>query len=463
MTTITENPQYTGESPVLRGHGFSKEAVETINELSQTPAWLNERRLAAWERFEATPMPTSRDEKWRFTNLRGIDVQKVRTVSGCDGAEAAAVRAETALSLNEGTAGRVVATNGAIWGDKLTADTLPEGVIFQELTVAANEHSDLVQKHFGSVVPAEAGPDEYFAMLQEATLSAGVFLYVPRNTKVDLPFRADVVHAIEGGHVNWRVLVVLEEGAEATFVEEYTSAESAESGFSNAVVELVAGAGSHLHYVTVQDYAVPMTHFATHRVNAARDSQVDWVAVGLGSSRGKSRMEAVLSGPGANVKLTGAYVLGGRQELDYDTYQQHAAPNTYSDLAFKGVLADKSKSVWRGMIAVDRGAQGTDAYQENRNLLLHNGCHADSIPGLQILANEVRCTHGATIAKVEPEQLFYLMARGLSREAAVQLLVRGFFAPILARVADETLREQLQEALWSRMESAATTAAIANR
>jgi Fe-S cluster assembly protein SufD len=174
-------------------------------------------------------------------------------------------------------------------------------------------------------------------------------------------------------------------------------------------------------------------------------------------------MEAVLSGPGANVKLTGAYVLGGRQELDYDTYQQHAAPNTYSDLAFKGVLADKSKSVWRGMIAVDRGAQGTDAYQENRNLLLHNGCHADSIPGLQIEANEVRCTHGATIAKVEPEQLFYLMARGLSREAAVQLLVRGFFAPILARVADETLREPLQEALWERMASAAATAAVSAR
>ena len=196
-----------------------------------------------------------------------------------------------------------------------------------------------------------------------------------------------------GGAVNWRALVVLEEGAEATFVEEFLSADAEYAGFSNAVVELVAGANSHLHYVTVQDYAVPVQHFATHRVHAHRDAQVSWSAVGLGASMGKSRMEAHLDGPGSNVKLTGAYFVDGTQQMDYDTYQLHAAANATSDLFFKGVLEDKAHAVWRGMIAVAKGAQGTDAFQNNRNLILNSGAHADSVPGLTIEANEVRCTH----------------------------------------------------------------------
>ena len=217
------------------------------------------------------------------------------------------------------------------------------------------------------------------------------------------------------------------------------------------------GQNARLEYVTVQDYAVPMSQFSTHRVLAARDAQVEWTAVGLGASRGKSRMEARVMGPGANVRLNGAYVLDGRQQLDYDTQQVHEAPNASSDLAFKGVLAGRGHSVWRGIIDVRPGAQGTDAYQENRNLLLSKGAHADSIPGLQIEANEVRCTHGATLSKVDAEQLFYLRSRGISEDEATRTIVRGFFTPLLDRVHPESVRDAIRATLWERLERTGVT------
>jgi Fe-S cluster assembly protein SufD len=187
-------------------------------------------------------------------------------------------------------------------------------------------------------------------------------------------------------------------------------------------------------------------------VHAERDAQVLWSAVGLGASMGKSRMEAHLNGPGSNVKLTGAYFVDGSQQIDYDTYQLHAAPNATSDLFFKGVLDDKAHAVWRGMIAVAPGAQGTDAFQNNKNLVLRSGAHADSVPGLQIEANDVRCTHASTTSKVDAEQLFYLQARGITRDEAIREIVRGFYTDVLDRIEVEQVREQVQAALWARME-----------
>jgi Fe-S cluster assembly protein SufD len=277
-------------------------------------------------------------------------------------------------------------------------------------------------------------------------------VYVPRGVRLEQPVEYIVAHASDDAAITPRALVVLEEQAEATFVEELLSTDGELAGFSNGVTELVVGAGAHLHYTSIQDYAVPVTHFATHRVLAGRDAQVEWNAVGLGASLGKVRMEVRLAGAGAHVKLTGAYFADGRQELDYDTQQFHEAPNATSDLSFKGALSGKAKSVWRGMINVSRGAQGTDAYQENRNLLLQPTAHADSIPGLQIEANEVRCTHGATISKVDPEQLFYLQARGIHRADAVATIVRGFYAPTLDRISSEPLRNAVRDALEARIE-----------
>ena len=208
---------------------------------------------------------------------------------------------------------------------------------------------------------------------------------------------------------------------------------------------------AQLDYVTVQEHGSETRQFGTHRATVGRDAKLDWVAAAVGGNRAKSRMESYLGGRGANVKVTGAYYLTGREHVDYDTTQEHAAPDTFSDLAFKGVLDDRARAVWRGVIRVDKGAQKTDAYQENRNLLLSANAQATPIPGLEIEANDVRCTHGATVGQVDRSQIFYLMARGLTKSEAERLIVRGFFEDVLERIASPEVRQRVSDAIEARL------------
>ena len=378
------------------------------------PAWLAGKRAAARERYESLPVPSNREEAWRYTNLRGFDPDAFTT-------EPSAVT--------------------------LSADELPDGVVFGSLAQAAAEHPELVERHYGAVV----SEGEKFAAGNAARWDDGVFLHVAAGVEVDAPLRARLDVPGEGAAQYYRALIVLEPGARATFVEEFTSDAA---GYLNVVVELVVGDGAKLEYVTIQEHEHGTRQFGTHRATVGRDAELDWVAIGLGGTRAKSRMESYLADQGANVKVTGAYFLRESEHADYDTTQEHAAPNTTSDLFFKGVLADSARAVWRGVIRVDKGAQRTDAYQENRNLLLSREAHADSIPGLEIEANDVRCTHGATVGQIDKMQLFYLMSRGLSRAQAEQLIVRGFFQPILDRIESAEVRESLSAALDQRIPAA---------
>jgi Fe-S cluster assembly protein SufD len=373
------------------------------------PAWLAGKRAAARATYDALPVPSNRDEAWRFTNLRGFDPEGFAAHPG-------------ALAL-DGEAG---------------------GATFVRLTDAVDSHAEILERHLGSVV----SDGEKFSAANAARWSDGVLLHVPAGLEVEAPLRSVLELVDDGSAVYHRVLVVLERGAKATFVEEYRSEVP---GYLNVVVELVVADEAHLEYVTIQHHH-PETHqFGTHRATVGRDAELDWVAAALGGTRAKSRMESVLAGPGANVKVTGAYYLTGREHIDYDTTQEHAAPNTTSDLAFKGVLADRSRAVWRGVIRVDKGAQKTDAYQENRNLLLSTDAQATPIPGLEIEANDVRCTHGATVGQVDNAQIFYLMSRGLDRASAQRMIVRGFFEDVLDRIGSTQARERLAAALESRI------------
>ncbi|MGZ4431048.1 MAG: Fe-S cluster assembly protein SufD [Gaiellales bacterium] len=375
------------------------------------PAWLAGKRAAARAAYQALPLPTNRDEAWRFTNLRGFDPDAFPQQAA-----------------------------PPVLGDT----ELPDGVVFGSLAALAAERPELVEPHYGTVV----SENEKFAAGNAALWHDGVLVHVPRGVEVELPLRAWVEVPAEGAGVYHRALVVLEPGARATFVEEFSSAVP---GYLNVVVELVIGDGARLEYVTTQRHHADTRQFATHRATVGSDAEIDWVALGLGGSRAKSRMQSYLAGQGANVKVTGAYFLAGSEHADYDTTQEHAAPNTTSDLFFKGVLKDRARAVWRGVIRVDRGAQKTDAYQENRNLLLSHDAHADSIPGLEIEANDVRCTHGATVGQIDKLQLFYLMSRGLSRAEAEQVIVRGFFQPVLDRIGSAEVRETLSAALEARI------------
>jgi Fe-S cluster assembly protein SufD len=320
--------------------------------------------------------------------------------------------------------------------------------IVMPLAEAMREHPDLVDRHLGTVVSS----DDPFVARNEAGLGDGAFIYVPRGVTLDAPVSLTAVQSQPKTALNWRVLVVLEEGAQAEVWEQYLSAGD-EDGLFNTVVELVVGPNAHLRFVSGQALNEKSWVFGTQRAVVQRDGSLDWVALGFGSARGKVRMETQLAGEGSSAKVTGAYAGHARQHLDFDTTQEHAAANTTSDLAFRGVLEGRATAVWRGMIKVDPGAQQTDAFQESRNLLLSKKAHADAIPGLEIQANDVRCTHAAAIAQIDPDQLFYLESRGLREETAKRLVIEGFLAALVERFEEGPVREVLGGALERRLET----------
>ena len=389
-------------------------------------------REQARSRYEALPLPTTREESWRFTDLKGFDPDSF-VQNGHVGGTVPRTRPEGAM-LEIDVAGLAAVGEGGI-----DVQRAPDGVRFEPLP---EDHPRL-----GELV----GPDEKFAAHNAASWKHGLLVHVPKGVEVEQPLYLRVANATNEGALFFRLLVVGEPESRFTVIEEYASGSPELTGYSNSVVELFVGQAAKVEYVSLQNLSRETWHFASHRARVERDAELDWVAGGFGSKKGKVRIENDLAGPGATSRVTGAYFADGEQHLDYDTLQEHLAPNTTSDFAFKGALRDTATAVWRGMIRVEPDAQKTNAYQENRNLLLSPKAHADSIPGLEIQANDVRCTHGATVGQVDREQLFYLMARGLSRAEAERLIVRGFFTDVLDRIELEPVREALGEALEARI------------
>jgi Fe-S cluster assembly protein SufD len=381
------------------------------------------------ERYRALPMPTTSDESWRFTDLKGFDPDAF----GTDGAGTVA----TAPGMLELEAAGIVRVSAA----GLELERVPERITFEPLA----DHPRL-----GELV----GTDEKFAAHNAAMWEHGLLVQVPKGVVLEQPLYVRVINDVDGGSLFWRLLVVAEPESRFTVIEEYASTGPELAGYVNAAVEIFVEQGAKVEYVSVQNVSQETWHFGTHHARVERDAELDWVAGGFGSKRGKIRIQNDLAGAGATSRVTGAYFADGTQHLDYDTFQEHIAPNTTSDFAFKGALRDRSSAVWRGMIRVEEDAQKTNAYQENRNLLLSRDAHADSIPGLEILANDVRCTHGATLGQVDRDQLFYLMARGLSRREAERLIVRGFFQDVLDRIELEPVRDALGAALEARIPQA---------
>ena len=333
-------------------------------------------------------------------------------------------------------------------GGEVDEPSVPEGVVVLPLAEAAERHPDVVERHLGSLV----APDSPFSARNEAHWTDGTFIYVPRNVRVEEPIEVRNIHAQEGTALHWRTLVVLDEGAEATVWDQTVSGTDGE-GLINGVVELVVSQNAHLTYVGMQDVNESTWVFGNERAIVLRDGSLEWVTLGFGGKNGKVFLETTLAEPGSSARVTGGYATRGRQHLDFDTRQEHAAPDTISDLAFRGILSDRSSAVWRGMIKVDPGAQRIDAFQECRNLLISKKAHADAIPGLEILANDVRCTHAAAIAQLDPDQLFYLRSRGLDEATAKRLVIEGFLGALLERFEEGPLRDTLASALDERLEA----------
>jgi Fe-S cluster assembly protein SufD len=382
-----------------------------LAELATAPAWLETRRQRGASLTESLPLPDQKAKGWEFTDLSGLDIDAYEP------------------------AGAAVTVSGG------------EGATVVSLADAVASHAELLEQHLGSLVPVE----DPFVARNEAGWRDGVLVHVPRGVTVEEPIRIEVPLESAGAAVSWRTLVVLEEGAEAEVWEHWSSPGDEVDAMLNSVVELSVGQAATLRYVNTQDISESAWIFATQRAQVERDGRLDWAALGFGSGRGKVRMETKLAGPGSEARVTGGYAGGPGQHLDYDTTQEHAAPNTNSDLAFRGVLAAGATAVWRGMIKVDPGAQQTDAFQESRNLLLSTEAHADAIPGLEILADDVRCTHAAAIAQVDKEQLFYLTSRGLGEAAAKGLIIEGFLESLVERLAEGPVRDEVSAALERRL------------
>jgi Fe-S cluster assembly protein SufD len=356
-------------------------------------------------------LPDQKTKGWEFTDLSGLELDSYEP-----GSTEASIKAA---------------------GD---AVVLP-------LKEASESRPDLVEGQLGSLAPA----DDPFVARNDIDWSDGVLVHVPAGVKVEEPIRIEVPLDENGSALNWRTLIVLEEGAEAEVWEHWSSPNDEVDALLNSVVELKVGQAATLRYVNTQDISESAWIFATQRAQVERDGRLDWTALGFGSANGKVRMETNLAGQGSEARVTGGYAGGPGQHLDYDTTQEHAAPNTNSDLAFRGVLAAGSTAVWRGMIRVDPGAQQTDAFQESRNLLLSTEAHADAIPGLEIEADDVRCTHAAAVAQVDREQLFYLTSRGLGEAEAKSLIIEGFLESLVERLAEGPVRDEISAALERRL------------
>jgi Fe-S cluster assembly protein SufD len=421
----------------LSVENVSADAVRVVSQAKGEPPWMLELRLRAWHYFQEIPWPTYTEETWRRTKLTGFVLDEYHPLAGAGGP--AELPEEIASSLAEVTAvGSISYRDGIVLNRELDPGLVAKGVVFTDLDSAVRDFPDLVQRYFGSVVLTD---ENKFSALHYALWNSGTFVFVPRNVVIDLPLQTVVGQSsgrLAGLH---HTIVATEEGAVVTLAEDFIGADG---GMSNGVVEVMPGPASQINYLHLQNLADTAWNFSTQRMRLHRDSVVKYFIGSWGSKLTKAWINMELSGEGSSGELLGLYFPGGRQHLDHHTNQWHKAPNTTSDLLLKGALKDRARSVYQGYVKVYPNAQKTNAYQANRNLMLSPHARADSIPGLEIEADDVRCTHGATAGQIPDEYLFYLMARGIARDNAERMIVQGFFEEVLNRIPVEGVRNKLE-------------------
>jgi Fe-S cluster assembly protein SufD len=401
--------------------------------------FLADRRAAAIERARSLEFPSFRGRTgWEFTSLEKLDLSLPVAAAGDPAAAPELAEAEGAvITLTQ------VGNQVEIVGEA------PEGVTVSSLSEAATTHPEVVERHLGTLVD-EA---DVFVTRNDALWEGGAFVHVSRGTQSTGPIALRVHQQTAGQQQAFRVLVVVEDGATAEIRELWDSGAEGGDGILLPVTELVLGHGSHLRYLSVQEVSEKTWILGSQRATVAASANLDWAVLGLGGGDGRVHLDVSLDGEGADARVTGAYATRGRQHLDYATKQVHAAPRTTSDLAFRGILNGRSTAVWSGMIEVVPGAQKIDAFQESRNLLVSKKAHADAIPGLEILANDVRCTHAAAISQLDTDQLFYLQSRGLTAVEAKRLMIEGFLTATVQRFEEGPFRDLITSAIDRRLET----------
>lgn len=420
---------------------FTREAVEKLSAYLNEPEWMLEFRLKAFETFENMPMPTTKDEAWRRTDIRRFKMDEVGpSLNGDAGAGDATLPDFLGLQLTQDEAGgNMLQVDGVVQRYVLSDALKAQGVIFCDMHTAVAEHPELVKEYF--MTKGVQVTEGKFAAMHGAFWRGGTFLYVPKNVKAAAPLHTVLWNT--NGRTFTHTLVVVDDGGEAIFMDEYASAGGDQPGLHNGVIELLVGDNANLIYAGLQDFGTNMWQFNHERGRVGRDGKLDWVTSMMGTRLTKAFQTLELDRPGSWGRMSGIFFTNGRQHLDLDTQQNHNAAETTSDLLYKGALRGKSRTVWQGMIKALPGSQKIDGFQANRNLMLDKTARADSIPGLEIEADDVRCTHASAVGRLDEEELFYLMSRGISRNTAIEMSVQGFFDPLMRRIPFEGIRTRI--------------------
>lgn len=428
-------PRYTGED------------VTALIEANNEPQWLADARQHAWGIYEDTPMPHL-EEEWRRTNYRSIKWNDADVLINANGATEEVVPAKNREPLVGDTqGGLLVFVDGKVVHHEVAEELTAQGIIFTDLNTAVQEHSDLVEANLGKAVQPEMGK---FAALHAALWRNGIFVYVPRNKVAELPLHV-VIYNTQDGASLLHNLVVVEENAQATVQVDYASAKGEKHSAYFGGTELVVGDAANLRYVSLQEWNRETYDFSHQRAVVGRDADLDWIIGNMGSRLTKAFIEVDIVGKGTTARVSGFFFADKNQFFDLDTQQNHNAPLTNSDLLFKGAAKDRARTLWQGMIKSLPKMQKIDGYQVCRNLVLSDDARMDGIPGLEIEADDVACSHAATFGTLEEQPIFYLMSRGIERPQAELMLISGFFDELLQRIPFEKVRDRLSEEIEAKI------------
>jgi Fe-S cluster assembly protein SufD len=435
-------------------HGaFTHDQVEILSTRKDEPDWLRDARRGAYGAFADAPMPTTRLEDWRYTDIGrmlALDALAFAEERGPVAAAASLPDGLRAIVEESGeTSARLAQVDASTIYRELSAGLTDRGVIFTSLEAAVRDHPELVRRYYGTAVTVEDGK---FAAMNGAYWSGGIFVYVPKDVRLEVPLRS-YRWMTEGGTAAFsRLLVVAEPGASFTVVDELASEDAGKQALSVGAAEIFAEEGAQVTYVAIQRWGRGVVHLSTDRLVAGRDARITTLYTSLGGDVTRADVQCRLRQPGSHVDMLGLYIAEDDQHFDHETLQDHLAPHASSNLLFKGALMDAGRSVFRGLIRVHPDAQRTDAYQTNRNLILSDRARADSLPNLEIQADDVRCSHAATVGQLDEEELFYLLSRGIHRAEAVRLVVFGFFAEVLEQLESEGVRGELLRAVQGKLQ-----------
>jgi Fe-S cluster assembly protein SufD len=448
--TVIKRTRGDGRS-ILREFPFTQEMIPALSPDWGGPEYVRDYRSKAWKAFNQLPLPTNRDEAWRRTDIGGLKIDSLRLASEVSPNGLPTTPEELLQPLVGDKHGGQLLLSSNQSQLEIDPEITKKGVVFTDLKTAELEHPEILAEILGKIVRPDEGK---FAALSASLAQNGVFIYVPKGVHVRQPLHSVLWGPGAGLAYFSHILVWLDEGSSLTYVHEAASpTEVAGQTLHSGIVEIFVGDSAKLQFIELQSWGEHVWNFSHERSRVGRDGNLDWIFSAVGSHLTKNFSDLDLTGQGASGRMSGFYFTEGRQHLDHDTQQNHLAPNTTSDLLFKGALKDQSRSVWQGMIYVAPGAQKTDGYQANRNLVLSKTARADSIPGLEILADDVRCTHGATVGKIEPEPIFYLKSRGIPEDDAIRMLVEGFFDPIMQRIPYDGVRNRLQNAISEKLKN----------